>query len=234
MRVGPAVAVLLILMSALPIRGAAIDQMRERLAALKGTTPVAGRFEIEESDLEKTNRPVRHARAEFQCDPITLDVRIPASDLIVPPGGEEAETASLNLHRLWATLNAAPPILDALRQSTVISERAVQWRNRPAVRLEVSLKPDPPKNVPRMLKLKLDVRQVFWLTPEGTPLAVETHAKFSARFLVVSGGGEEKSSAEYAVVGDRLVAVREVDDSTSAAMGEKGRRRTVRTVTLRR
>ena len=234
MRSGLAGALLLITISAPPLRGAAIDQMRQRLAALKATTPVAGRFDIEESDLEKTDRAVRRARADFQCDPTMLDVRIPASDLVAPPGEEAAERASLKLDQLWATLNAAPPILDALRHSTVISEQAAQWRNRPAVRLEVSMKPDPPKDVPRMLKLKLDIRQVYWLAPDGTPLAVETNAKFSARFLVVSGGGEEKSSAEYAVVGDRLVTVREVDDSTSAAMGEKGRRRTVRTVTLRR
>lgn len=216
----------------LPLRGAAIDQVRQRLAALKATTPVTGRFEIEESDVEKNKAGVRRARAEFECDSTTLDVRVPAADLIGTPGQEEAGTASLNLRQLWATLNAAPAMLDALRQSTVISERPGQWRNRPAIRLEVSLKPDRPKDMPRMVKLKLDIRQVYWLTPDGTPLAVETSAKFSARFLVVSGSGEQKSFAEYAVVGDRLVEVREVDDSASAAMGEKGRTRTVRTVTL--
>lgn len=226
-------ALVLTLLGGLPVHGAAIDLMRQRLAALKATTPVAGRFEVEESDVGKNNAGVRRARAEFECDSTALDVRVSAADLVGTPGEETAEAASLNLRQLWATLNAAPAMLDALRQSTVISERPGQWRNRPATRLEVSLKPDPPKDVPRMVKLKLDIRQVYWLTPDGTPLEVETSVKFSARFLVVSGSGEQKSSTEYAVRGDRLVALREVDDSSSAAMGEKGRTRTVRTVTLR-
>jgi hypothetical protein len=227
-------ALLLTLLSCLSVHGAAIDQMRQRLASLNATTPIAGRFEIAESDLENNNRPMRRTSADFQCDSTMLEVRISAGDLAGAPGTEAAETASVNLRQLWATLNAAPAMLDALRQSTVISESPGEWRNRPAMRLEVSLKPDPPKGAPRMLKLKLDIRQVYWLAPDGTPLAVETNAKFSARFLVVSGSGEQKSAAEYVVVGDRLVAVREVDDSSSAAMGEKGRTRKVRTVTLRR
>lgn len=226
------VALLSVSLGTLPLHGGAIDQLRQRLAALKATTPVAGRFEIEESDVEKNRTGVRRAHARFECDSTTLDVRVPAADLIGTPGEEKRGTASINLQQLWATLNAAPAMLDALRQSTVVSERPGQWRNRPATRLEVKLEPDPPKDVPRMVKLKLDLRQVYWLTADGTPLAVETTAKFSARFMVVSGSGEQKSSAEYAVVGDRLVTVREVDDSASAAMGEKGRTRTVRTVTL--
>ena len=124
--------------------------------------------------------------------------------------------------------------LDAADKATVIGEQASTWKDRPATRLEVSVEPGPLEDAPRMLKAKIDIRRIFWVASDGTPLGSETRVTFSARFLVISATGQEKGSEDYEVIGDRLVITREVEESTSSAMGEKGRNTTTTTISLRK
>lgn len=228
-------AVVMALLCAVSARASSIDQLRQRLASLQGTTPVAGEFLIDEEDNNSDKQRVRRGSVEFECDPATLRLALPAGDLsrAIGPKGRD-EVAEIDVHVLWTQLNAATSLLEELSKATVIGEQASRWKARPATRLEVSVKLDRPEDAPRMLKLKSDIRRIFWLAPDGTPLAAEVRGTVSARFLLISGSSEVKISEEYEVIGDRLVLVLLVDDSSSVAMGEKGRKKTTTTVLLRK
>lgn len=228
-------AVLVALACAASAQASAVAQLRQRLAELRGTTAVAGKLEIVQEETRSKKQFARRGSAEFECDPAGLRMSLSAHDLSGAAGPNDRDgVARIDPRELWGRLNAAPSVLHELRKATVIGEQASTWKDRPATRLEVSVEPGPLEDAPRMLKAKIDIRRIFWVASDGTPLGSETRVTFSARFLVISATGQEKGSEDYEVIGDRLVITREVEESTSSAMGEKGRNTTTTTISLRK
>ncbi len=231
----PALIFVFVAVTTASARASTLDLLRQRLGALTGTTAVSGRIEVVEDASTEKKREVTRAGADFDCDASSLRLTVAAGDLAQPLESRQRPGAELiSMTYLWGRLNSAPDLLRTLRRSTLLSDQPAVWKGQPARRLELKIDPEPFTDAPKFLKVKIDGAHHLWVTADGTPLAFEKQEKMTARLLIISATGSGKSTAEYSIVGDRLIVIRDVEESSSSGMGEKGQQKRTTTVTLRR
>ena len=111
------------------------------------------------------------------------------------------------------------------------AEKVDAWNGKPARLLTFAIPVDklPPEQ--RKYVKEFDGTLSVWIAADGTPLGSETHVTVRGRaFVVVSFDAVDDWSTTYAVLGDRLVALRAENHSTSNGAGERGEQRVVKTL----
>jgi hypothetical protein len=98
-------------------------------------------------------------------------------------------------------------------------ERSETWQGKPAKVLSFELPMGKPNKYVKSFENLLEV----WVSPEGQPLAARSRYKVSGRAMMVFSF-EQKGEDEwhFAVVGERLVALRKSSQSSGSGGGEKG------------
>jgi hypothetical protein len=140
----------------------------------------------------------------------------------------------LNSGELRDMTSAAQTLLRALEKAKFQSERADTLNGKPARMLSFELGPDKIAEKDRKYVKNFDGKLEVWIDADGTPLASKTHQHASGRaFLVVSFEVDNDEDYLYAMVGERLVAVRKEVRNKNSGAGDKSEQRTVHTLQLR-
>jgi hypothetical protein len=127
--------------------------------------------------------------------------------------------------------SAASALGRSLEEAQFKAEKADAWNGKPARLLTFTIPIDklPPEQ--RKYVKQFDGTLSVWIAADGTPLASETHVTVKGRaFIVVSFDAVDDWSTTYAVLGDRLVALRAENHSSSNGAGERGEQRVVKTL----
>jgi hypothetical protein len=127
--------------------------------------------------------------------------------------------------------SAASALARSLEEAQFKGEKADTWNGKAARLLTFTIPIDklPPEQ--RKYVKQFDGTLSVWIGADGTPLASETHVTVKGRaFIVVSFDAVDDWSTTYAVLGDRLVALRAENHSSSNGAGERGEQRVVKTL----
>lgn len=127
--------------------------------------------------------------------------------------------------------SAAPALSRSLDEAQFKAEKPDSWNGKPARLLTFSIPLDKLPSDQRKYVKDFDAVLSVWVAADGTPLASQTHVAVKGRaFVVVSFDAVDQRDTTYAVLGDRLVALRAESRSTSNGAGEHGEQRVVKTL----
>jgi hypothetical protein len=128
-------------------------------------------------------------------------------------------------------LNGAEELLRTLEQSQLVEERVETWQGKPARRLTFKITPKLSRQNQKYVK-EVEATATVWIGAEGLPLAAESQTHLKGRaLLVISFEQQQKESFQFTRVGNRLVVLQHVQESSGSGGGERGQSKTV--VTLR-
>jgi hypothetical protein len=128
-------------------------------------------------------------------------------------------------------LNGAEELLRTLDQSQLVEEQHETWQGRPAKRLRFKITPRLSRQDQKYVK-DLEATASVWIGADGLPLAAESQTRMKGRaLLVITFEQQQKETFRFVRVGNRLVVVSHVQESSGSGGGERGQTRT--TVTLR-
>jgi len=129
-------------------------------------------------------------------------------------------------------MTAAASVLSrSLEEAQFRAEKTDTWNGKAARLLSFSIPIDKLTPEQRKYVKAFDGTLSVWIAADGTPLASETHVTVKGRaFVVISFDAVDDWSTTYAVLGDRLVALRAENHSTSSGAGEHGEQRVVKTL----
>jgi hypothetical protein len=231
-------------------RADGLSDLRAALGRLGGTTPLKATLEIATLDRHGEGKEARdkpgQAGARIEDGPRGLQIaiapetlaRLDAESRALGRDPEAKTPATLALKGLAPTdvrplTAAATALARLLDESAFKGERVQPWQGRPARVVSFSIPIDKLTAEQRKYVRKFEGTLDVWIAPDGTPLASGTHIAASGRaMLVISFEAHDDAERTYAVVGDRLVTVREETSSASSGAGEHGERQAVRTLTL--
>lgn len=138
----------------------------------------------------------------------------------------------LSVSRLTHYLNAAPQLLEALRDAEVTGERSEAWQGRQARVITFRLNPKLSDKDRKYIK-ELDATATLWLGADGIPLAVDRSVRVKGRAMLVIGfESAETEKYEFTRVGDRLVVTQHIHEAQGSGAGESSQRRSVARLTL--
>ena len=127
--------------------------------------------------------------------------------------------------------SAASALSRSLDEDRFKVEQADTWGGRPARLLTFTIPVDklPPEQ--RKYVKEFDGTLSVWIAADGTPLASQAHVVVKGRaFVVIGFDAVDDWNTTYAVLGDRLLALRAENRSTSNGAGEHGEQRVVKTL----
>ncbi len=233
-----ALTALLVLAATSPgARADALSDLKAALSRLQGQTPIKGHIAVKSENRQNEGKDdartdLGAAQVAFDDGPQGLRLSYPQPLLakvqqedtakdVNPKAPTPTATglSSLAYQDVRQMTRAADGLLRTLNRSTFKSERADTWQGQPArvVSFDVPLR-EPNKYTKKFTNL-LEV----WVAPDGTPLAARQVQNISGRaMMVISFEMSATEETQYAVVGERLVAVRRSVRSSGEGAGEKG------------
>lgn len=138
----------------------------------------------------------------------------------------------LSVSRLTHYLNAAPQLMEALKDAEVISERPDVWQGFPARVVAFRLNPKLSDKDRKYIK-ELDATATLWLAPDGTPVAADRSVRVKGRAMLVIGfESSETEHYEFIRLGDRLVVTQHIHEARGSGAGESSQRRSVARLTI--
>jgi len=148
-----------------------------------------------------------------------------------------AKTPTLNAAREFTPNDLRPMIFAAaslsrqLERASFKGDKLDSYQGKPARVLTYDVGADTLSDRDRKYVKEFDGKLTVWTTSDGTPLASRMTANASGRaFVVVSFNAQDEESSVYAVVGERLVAVRRERHNSSGGMGERGEDKVTKTL----
>jgi len=137
----------------------------------------------------------------------------------------------LDLDEVLPMASAAPALSREIAKAQFKAEKADSWNGAPARLLTFAIPLDKLPQEQRKYVREFDGTLSVWIAADGTPLASQAHVAVRGRaFIVVSFQAVDDWRNTYAVLGDRLVALRAENHSTSSGAGEHGEQRVIKTL----
>ncbi len=137
----------------------------------------------------------------------------------------------VNSSALRPMLFAASGLSRSLEKAVFKSEKADVFNGRPARQLNFALTLEKLSEKDRKYVKKFDGVLDVWIAEDGTPLGSRSSQSVSGRaYVVVSFELKNEEEWVYAVVGDRLIALRKESRNSGSGMGEKGEGKSVKTL----
>jgi hypothetical protein len=225
----------------------ALTDLRASLAKLTATTPVAGQYDLtavsqaDDDEKESTGRAVvgfevseTGLRIEYSRAALTQaeqEARGRAAD------PERATPSRMGLQRirplhLAELLDAAAAMNVELQTAQLVDVKRTTWQGKPAQLVQLKLTPKLSRSASKRVK-KLDSRLLVWVGDDGVPMAAEDTTMIKASVLLMSFTSNQKHSWTFARSGDRLVATRYEENSTSDGMGQHQKTRSSEVITFR-
>jgi hypothetical protein len=148
-----------------------------------------------------------------------------------------AKTPTLNAAREFTPNDLRPMIFAAaslsrqLERASFKGDKLDSYQGKPARQLTYEVGVETLSDRDRKYIKEFDGKLVVWTTADGTPLASRmTQNAHGRAFMVVGFDAQDEESSVYAVLGERLVAVRRENHNSSGGMGEKGEDKVTRTL----
>lgn len=216
----------------------ALKDLKAALSRLQGQTPIKGQIAVksenrqnEGKDDARTDTGV--AQVVFDDGPQGLRLTYPQPLLAKAQQEDAAKDAnpkaptptatglsSLAYQDVRQMTRASEGLLRTLNRASFKNERADTWQGQ-AVRV-VSF--DVPLREPNKYTKKFSNVLEVWVATDGTPLLARQTQSMSGRaMMVISFEMASSEETQYAVVGERLVAVRRSSQSSGEGAGEKGK-----------
>lgn len=234
----------LLILALLPLRADAVADLKARLRALGGATPLKASVDHQ---IWQRNGDSKH--------PVTVQGEVNAwveegaqglklfwsRDLLqralqegrAKNADPEKTTpikqamASLDALTLQEYFNASEQILQDLDQAVLVEDRADTLDGKPARLLAFKLNPKLGAREKKYIK-EMDATARIWLDPGGMPLGAEEQVKLKGKAMVViSFQQEQRDEYRFARFGDRLVTVSHTRESSGSGGGESGASRQV-------
>ena len=227
-----------------------VSDLRAALARYAAQAPLRATLEVKTFDRHGEGKDAedKSGQASVLIDdgPRGLQVTY-AKDMLALVDGEsrrQARDPKAKTPTLWALerldaseyapmVSAASRLALRLEDAIPKGEKAEDWQGKPARRLSFAIPDTHLSESERKYVKNFEASIDVWIAADGTPLASAERAEVSGRaFVVVSFESKQEDSATYAVVGDRLVALRRESHNVSSGAGEKGEQRVVKTLQL--
>ena len=235
---------ILLFLSCSLLRADTLTDLKARLATLNGRDPVTATVEYEFSNQgSDDDQPVnKQGKSSALVEDGADGIRITWPRELLMTAEREAREQSANQEGKTDTrraignigpmmvhdhLNAASGLQRTLEQATLLEEKADTWEGQPARLLVMKLPPPQSAQARKYLK-EWTATAKLWVGADGLPLAAELRRHQKGRaLLVVSFEGDNNEDFRYAVVGQRLVIVRHVRESSGSGAGQKSREKSV-------
>lgn len=224
--------------------------LKAALSRLQGTTALKASLDTrtwhrngEGKDANETN-----GQASVQIEDNARGMHLMYNPDILARMEAEAQAQARNPNARTPTLNAAreftpndlrPMIFAAgslsrmLERASFKSEKQDSYQGKPARQLTYELGIDGLSDRDRKYVKEFEGKLTVWTAADGTPLASRmTQNAHGRAFMVVSFDAQDEDNSVYAVVGERLVAVRKESRNSSSGMGEKGEAKVVKTLQM--
>jgi hypothetical protein len=233
---------LLLPLLALTLRADAPAELRARLAQLQGQDPVKGSVDRQLWQQDKDGKEAPKVISggfqvqvedgpqgfQVQVGPALLAQARREQELTAKDPEKESSTVrglkGVNPLELSEGLNAAQGLLRDLAQATFLEAKTDTFDGQPARLL--LFKPEPKLNAQARKAVKsLEATLKIWVAADGTPLGMEEAVAFKASRFFVSFEGSSKTSQRFRRLGNRLVVVQRVEESTNAGLGATSQRK---------
>jgi hypothetical protein len=241
--------VLVFFLSCSLLRADSGSELKSTLARLTGREPVKARVELDissgDTDAVKPAGAIGTVTAAVEDGPEGM--KILWNRAVMTTADEEhraqirnpeAKTPTrramdgLSASRLSDYLDAAPELLRTLDEAVFVEEKAETWEGQPARLLAFKLTPRMDERTRKMIK-ELDATVRIWIGADGFPLAAERRMQLKGRaYLVISFESTESEEFHFKHIGDRLVVVRHVKESSGSGGGQNNHQKTIANLTL--
>jgi hypothetical protein len=226
-----------LLLSVPVAQASGLDDLRNALAGLQGTSPIRVTLNAEvttasRNDDDKVRNASGTASLTAEDGPQGLRLNYPR-DIIVKAmaegvGRQTDSTApipvrnalnELDYSDVHSMVHAAETLLTRLEGAKLKSERVEAWSGKPARLLSLELTVAKNQQFVDKQSATLDV----WIDEAGRPLAsrAQTMSKGSA-YIVVSFEVRNSEDRVYKVIGDRLLVVRRDSSGSGSGAGQRG------------
>lgn len=220
------------------LQGQSLDQVRTRLRALAGQTPLVMEAERQTWSRERQKGALPEqgwAKARIESGASGLRI-VPGSESFSAAGPGKDAPRPLGEREAEVLFKASEFLLKTLADAKLQSENPGVWNGQSARYLRFTLPldqegqgrvdPDTQKHLQEAWRV-LDL----WIAPDGTPIASCDTFRIRGRVFVMSFEAGAKIQREYLRFGDRLLVVREDLEAHGSAMGKGSNSRTVLTAT---
>lgn len=215
-----------------------LEQLRQALDRLPATTPVAGNLTVEVNSStdgeDGSGRRAGSVTVQVDARREGVTMKVPA-DLLAEArreergsaakDGEPGRTPAAALREVTAilvdqVLDAASHVRRTLEQATFERQGAAPDRG-PGAR-ELFFRLDPPMSERERKRFKeLTLTLAVTVDGDGTPVAARQLTRLRGRVLLASFELNSIEESRFAVVGDRLVAIRQRKEERGSGMGQR-------------
>jgi hypothetical protein len=224
------------LSTALPLQANPLQELRETLHRLSGSTPLRATVQLKSEgrthDGDETETNTGMASVQLEDGPQGLRLTYPQAALSKAAQEEAAKstnpkapapTASglkgLGFSEMRDLSRAADNLRRDLATAVLKAERNEAWQGQSA-RVLVFDVPQAKKD--KYVK-KYESTLEVWLGSDGTPLASKAKQRVEgSAFVVISFEMQNSEEQVYAVIGDRLIATRRTMTNSGSGAGQKG------------
>lgn len=223
---------------ALSAQADSLPVLKAALQRLQGESPLKGQVVVKSENHNNEGKDdaeieIGQVGLPFEDGPLGLRLQFPQSVLdkaLAEDQGRDgnpkasAPTArgleELGYRQVRDMTRAGESLARQIQRSTFKGERSEAWQGKPAKVLSFDVPQRRPNKYVKSFSQVLDV----WVAVDGTPLASRVKQTLSGRaMMVVSFESHATEEAHYAVVADRLVALKRSFSGSGSGMGEKGR-----------
>jgi len=244
----PSCLCLVALLGAPPSHADGLADLKGALARLQGQTPLKATLEVRTFDRhgEGADATEKQGQASVSLEEGARGLQVLyGRDTLARMDAESRQLArdpkartptvwgigSLASTEIVTMTSAASALARHVDEAQFRTEKADTWGGKAARMLTFSIPIDKLPPDQRKYVKEFDGTLSVWIAADGTPLASETHVAVKGRaFIVVSFDAVDDWNTTYAVLGDRLVALRDENHSSSNGAGERGEQRVVKTL----
>lgn len=229
---------LLLLAAGVSLRADGLGDLRAALQKLQATQPVKATAECQswsrsgKSGKEKVTQGQAHARLEDGPQGLLLGWdkaelrRVEAASKAKDAGPKEAMDL-IGGEKAKDLLDAAGALLEELRDAQVQEDKADTWNGKPTRLLTFKIDPkDMDEEDRKHLKSFSNILKI-WMDADGTPLAAARQMDLKGSFFLISFEAHESTRTTFTRQGDRLVAVRQEEESSGTGAGQQSSQKRV-------
>ena len=244
----PRLALVLVILSS-AASAETFDDVRAALSHLHGKQPIRATYAIERVSATSGRFANDHGSSQITAEVArtTAGVLVTIPTALLDRAAEETQLHSgsfrnetrnaisnISLLSVADHLNYAPSLSGILQMGRVSDERREMRDGRPLRRLILEI------NQPMTKTEGIEVgeakasedRLTLWIGEDNVPLAAHRTRKIRAAFLFLHGDTSEEFNWTFARSGDSLVLVRFEESTSFSGMGQKGRGKSVTTLSV--
>ena len=195
-----------------------LDDLRKSLERLNVPGKLSGALSVKASEKFGSGKDFKEtsgsasAQIEVGNDGLRVFWDLPQINKFIESKEKKQSNSAMDkisMSSIYRTLNAAPYLLQMLRNAQLIKEKADIHMGKPAQLLEIDmpseLDDDEGNNKKASSKKNRTVIGKMWISPEGTPLAFSSSANVKEKVLLMSVEMSQKRDIKFSLVANRLV-----------------------------